>query len=222
MTPRDLAIGSKAGIQDRVFPRHPLDVLASRPALRLVRTLVLRPGQYTGRQLAREAGVAWARAHTALAALERMGIVTKRPAGRSNLYSLNTASYFVSEVIAPAFRSEAMWTDRLGEEVMELAGRAEESVVLYGSVARGQEDGSSDVDLLVVARDRAGQEVVEGRLEGVRATLSERYGRTVSIHTISRPELLRRIRTGDPFIRKVLRDGRSLAGRSLVEAGAAK
>lgn len=115
-----------------------------------------------------------------------------------------------------------MWTDRLGQEVMELAGGAAESVVLYGSIARGQEDGSSDVDLLVVTRDRAGQEDAERRLEGVRAALSGRYGRAMSIHTMTRRELLRRIRTGDPFVREVLRDGRLLAGRSLVEVAVGK
>lgn len=194
-----------------------LDLLASRPAVRILRYLVAQGGAHTGRQLAAGAGVAVARAAEALSRLVDMGVLQRRRAGRAYLYSLNEANYLVSDSLLPAFRSEAEWLQRLGKEVFATLNRRADSIVLYGSWARAQAASTSDVDLLVVTRSVRDRKEVERTLETQRGRLAERFGRPVSLLVISRDEFRRRLRRGDRLIREIVREGRAVAGRSIAE-----
>lgn len=195
----------------------PLDMLASRPVVRIVRYLVSHPGAFTGRQLAGAAKVTHARALEALATLSRLGIVDRRRVGRAYLFSLNRGSYLVSDIISPAFRREADWLIRLGHEVKRSGGEHVEAVVLYGSWARGEASLRSDVDLLVLSNIPGAAREVTSRLDRARVRLSDRFGRSISFLVLPVREFRNRIRERDRMLREVLREGRSLAGRSLVE-----
>ncbi|MBI4278458.1 MAG: nucleotidyltransferase domain-containing protein [Armatimonadetes bacterium] len=199
------------------MPARPLDALASRPAIRLLRYLSTHPGGLTGRQLATSAGVHPTRALEALGMLARLGLVQRRRAGRAYLYALNDDSYLVTDVIGPAFRNEEQWLDRLGAELFSTLQPFAHAVVLYGSWARGDAREHSDVDLLVVTVTPDGREEVERRADEVRGRLSDRFGRFVSILALTGDEVRRRLRAGDRLMRSVMREGRALAGRSLAE-----
>lgn len=205
------------GLKMEPSPQLPLDLLASRPAVRVLRYLATHPGTYTGRQLAAAAGVARIRAADALSRLTSLGIVERRPAGRAYLYTLNEDSYLVSDVLGPVFRNEARWLDRLGEEVLASLNAGVESVILYGSWARGDAAERSDVDLLAVTATMDGRRQAERVLEAQRGRLSERFGRFVSFLVLSRNEVRRRLRRGDRLMRNIVRQGRVLAGHSLAE-----
>lgn len=199
---------------------HPLDVLASKPVVRLLRYLVTHPGAITGRQLASAAGVHHSVARQALERLTREGLLERRRAGSAYLYSLNRKAYVVAEILEPAFRSETGWLERLGKEILIALRPSAESVVLYGSWARGTAVPGSDVDVLVVATDAAGREAVERRADGVRGRLSERFGRFVSLLVMTAEEIREKLRRGDRLIRTIAGEGRVLAGRSLSEVTA--
>lgn len=194
-----------------------LDLLASRPAVRILRYLVAHGGAHTGRQLAAGAGVAVARAAEALSRLVDMGVLERRQAGRAYLYSLNETNYLVSDSLLPAFRSEAEWLERLGNEVYTVLERKADAVILFGSWARRQPTPTSDVDLLVVTRSGQNQGKVERTLEQHRGRFAERFGRPVSLLVVGREELRRRLRRGDRLMREIIREGRAVAGKSIAE-----
>jgi predicted nucleotidyltransferase len=195
----------------------PLDVLASRPAVRILRYLAAHPGEHTGRQVGRSTDVAPSRAAEALSKLVDMGVLQRRAAGRAYLYSLNETNYLVRDVLLPAFRGEARWLEALGNEVLTALNRTADSVLLYGSWARGQTTPTSDVDLLVVSRTRQAKVQAERFLESQRGQLAERFGHPVSLLVVTRNELLKRLRRGDRLIKDVIREGRALAGKSIAE-----
>lgn len=196
---------------------RPLDALASRPAVRLLRYLVTHTGALTGRQLATAAGVHPTRALEALGVLARLGVVQRRRAGRAYLYALNENSYLVTDVIGPAFRNEEQWLDRLGEELLAALRPSADAVVLYGSWGRSKATERSDVDLLVVTTTPERRTEAERRSEEVRGRLSERFDRFISILVLTRGEVRRRLRARDRLVRTIMREGRALAGRSLAE-----
>ncbi len=196
---------------------QPLDILSSRPIVRILRYLIAHPGAYTGRQLAAAAGVTHARAVEALETLARMGVVRRRHAGRSYLYELNEQSYLVSDVVGPAFRNEVNWLRRLGEEVLRTVGNDGESAVLYGSWARGTATDRSDVDLLVITRSKRTKQSTESRLVSVRARLIERFHRPISLLVLSRREFRARLRRGDRLLRTIAAEGKPLTGLTLAE-----
>jgi predicted nucleotidyltransferase len=103
--------------------------------------------------------------------LAELGVVTMRREGRKQYVSVNRDRLDKSDPVLAIPQSEfhkpvRAFIDRVREDVEELVG-----VVLFGSVARGEADRASDIDLLVVVRGektsarRAVQSIVQD-LEG--------------------------------------------------------
>lgn len=194
-----------------------LNALASRARLALLRHLALRRGVSTGRELARAVGIEPKRAAQALGQLVEIGMVKRQRAGRAFIYSINDNLYLVSEALIPAFRAERRWDEALGTEVRTLVRQDSESVILYGSWARGTADASSDVDLVIVARGGADKRSVEERLAVHRQRLADRFARPVSLLVMDRVELRNRAAHGDMLVAEILEHGRVIAGKSFAE-----
>jgi predicted nucleotidyltransferase len=159
-------------------------------------------------------------AHQVLERLTREGVIERRRAGTAYLYSLNRNRYVVTEILEPAFRNEARWLERLGEEVLAALRPSAESVVLYGSWAREVATPRSDVDLLLVVTDGGARETVERRVDELRGRLGERFGRFISVLGMTAEEVRAKLRAGDRLVRSIVSEGRVLAGRSLAEIAA--
>ena len=84
-------------------PPMALDILASKPKVRLLRYLSTHEGAITGRALAQAAGVEARRAAEALATLFDARLVQRRGARRAFLYSINRNIYLVDQILAPRF-----------------------------------------------------------------------------------------------------------------------
>jgi predicted nucleotidyltransferase len=196
-----------------------LDLLSSRPKLRLLRYLTTHEGLHTGRALARAAGVEAKRAAEALRELVDAGLIDRRRAGRAFLYSLNRDNYTVGEILVPAFVNERDWLQRLGRELRHFIPGID-SVILYGSWSKGKAQPRSDVDLLLVTRENIGKNQavrLRARADEIRPQMSERYGRSVSLLILGPDELRLGLRKRDRFIREILEGGQVLAGSTLAE-----
>lgn len=116
----------------------------------LLQTLARLERPVTRRQLAAAAGVAPGNASAVVEELIRAGLVSETSAGRASMVALNRAHLAAGPLLALAgLRGELIhrlrdrltgWPDLLG-------------AWLFGSVARGDADDESDVDLLIVAED---------------------------------------------------------------------
>lgn len=97
------------------------------------------------------------------------------------------------------------------QQVRDRMGEAVQTVLLYGSVARGEERGvASDVDLLVVVRDDVERDVVAERVRDLAYDIELEQGVVLSLLVLSASEYDRRVER--PFLRNVRRDGEVLYG----------
>jgi len=90
-----------------------------------------------------------------------------------------------------------------------------EKIILFGSYAWGKPDKDSDLDLFVVME--SGERPIK-RAASVRSVLRDLY---VPMDILVRtPEELRyRIDIGDPFIKRILRDGQVIYARDSARVG---
>ena len=182
-------------IADMLLQDYLEELLNSKVALRLVRTLNRYTGRiFTVRKLADAAGVSVSEAAIVVQELEKYGIVTIQPVGRSYLVELNERNYFVNRILKPIVKAEEGTVAELVSILRKyLTHESIISAILFGSVPRGQARDDSDIDLLVIsdnfdaastAMSKAREEVsrvFNGRLSPIVMTRSEIRSRARSM-----------------------------------------
>jgi len=167
-----------------------------------VLSVLLRTGAtLTGRQvhaLVRDAHSLWS-VQQALADLISLGLIESTPVGRANLYTVNELHYAIMPLRA--------LLDPLGGLREVAAGAGAESVILFGSLARGEATASSDIDLAVLAG-----EDWDGRAE-LEDSVRARLGNDCDVVVFTREQFQRLAISGDePVVTEILADGVALVG----------
>jgi predicted nucleotidyltransferase len=165
--------------------------------------------------VARLAGVSPAQASRVLPRLLALGIVDRRDVPPSALYRLVRENLMAQAVVDLVDVRE-----RTIERLRVLAGAirpAAVSIVLFGSLARGEADADSDIDVLVVRRadideddERWNESLGEWLIEAHRVA-----GNVVNHIEITSTELPAKLRSRAPLWRDVRRDGLVIAGAAL-------
>ena len=187
------------------------------PAVRgaLLQALARLEQPVTRRQLAAAAGVAPGNASAVIADLIRSGLVNEIVAGRSSMVSLNRSHLAAGPLVALAgLRGELVC--RLRER---LAGWADvRGAWLFGSVARGDADRDSDVDVLLVADDLELTDLHE-RLSQLQSDVRDWTGNDLQLVEYSPVSWRKLVRSKNALVEQIRLDGIALAGdvSSLVE-----
>jgi len=85
-----------------------------------------------------------------------------------------------------------------------------EELYLFGSTVRGDASGlASDVDFLAVVSESADRSAIENELRDVAYDVMLEYGPVVEVHVLTRPRFAASREQGDPFLRRVVREGKS-------------
>jgi predicted nucleotidyltransferase len=180
--------------------RKSVTINALFPAVRagILSSLMLQPDRWWFMtELARQLGTAPSSLQRELESLVEAGLLLRRQDGRRTYFKANSESPLFDDLrgliektsgLVPALK---VALDRFGDRI-ELA-------FLYGSVARGEEHASSDVDLMIVGTLRQ-----IDLLPAIRE-LESRFGREVNSTLYSPEEFRRRLASHDRFLHSVLK-----------------
>jgi predicted nucleotidyltransferase len=127
-------------------------IVGSQVKLDLLRYMVNNPGEFTGRDLASRSGCSHTQVNRSLNELAGSGIVDRKKAGRSFLYSLNQRHILTNEIMN-LFELEEGALDKVADMVKEQVGDSLKYLIIFGSVARKAEDQASDIDMVVAIED---------------------------------------------------------------------
>ena len=187
-------------------------VLDVAPSVRgaLLQALARLEQPVTRRRLAAAAGVAPGNASAVIEELIQAGLVSETVAGRSSMVVLNRDHLAAGPVLALAgLRGELI--RRLRERLSawpELNG-----AWLFGSVARGDADSDSDVDLLIVADDLQSHDLHE-RLSRLQADVRSWTGNDLQLVEHSPSSWRKLVRAKNPLVEQIRLDGIALASGS--------
>ena len=167
-------------------------ILGSATKLGLLRTLYRSPDRrWTGRELARSAGVSTAQSARDLGELADTSLVLREVMGRSYSWQLNR-SHVLFEALGDLFVREANLRSDLLRDVSEAIPPARpERVRLFGSVARGEGRDDSDVDLFLQVPGSAERGPAEEAVHRIRTRIWHRFGNPVSALVYTRAEVER-------------------------------
>ena len=166
------------------------EVLGSKASLRVLKTLLRYSGKiFTIRELARNAGISHPETSKVVRELEKRGVVNLQPVGRAHLVTLNEKSYILKSVVAPVFRAEKSTVSSLISTIKPyFKDKRISSVAIFGSVARGLEKDTSDIDLLVIADDK---EFANERISRASLAAVSKFGFALSPLIMSRTRFIR-------------------------------
>lgn len=127
--------------------------------------------------------------------LERVGLLVSERDANVKYYRLNPDFPIYKEL-----KRIILKTSGVGQSLREALDHlgTVEWAFIYGSMAAGEEDSLSDVDLMLVG------EVDLMALSAVIARLEDQLGREINYLVFARAELAQRLADGDPFINNVL------------------
>jgi len=94
---------------------------------------------------------------------------------------------------------------QLREKLVEELQNTIESIVLYGSIARGEAHENSDIDILVVASDD--DRKLYDRISKIRTMIDLNNNTLTTLVHMSKDEIERYVKLGSPFIENVLKEG---------------
>lgn len=170
----------------------------------------------TGRSLASLLGVSTFKMHYVLKFLVAQGVLTETVVGRSHLYRIHRDHILVQEVFLPLFRFQEDLFTNLGKDLMRSLKPKPITIILYGSVARGEEKPNSDLDLFLIYKEPTGSgPVSENNL--MMEKITRKYGNVVTLRRGVLSEVKERHLARDELIRNIFKEGIVLAGLSLVE-----
>jgi predicted nucleotidyltransferase len=189
-------------------------VFGTKARVTLLRLMSCESRPLTARQLAALSGLNHRTVVEALDPLTRIGVVEKRHAGPSYLYSLGMESITVQRLVLPALEAERGLPNALREEIVDLFAPKAVSIILFGSLARREEKRGSDVDVLVVMADEKGRAGIEERALEAGHSFFKKYGRPLSIHCVTLADVRQ---GGIAFMSEAVNGGETLFGKPIVE-----
>lgn len=137
----------------------------------------------------------------ALKALTQLGLVNTQTIGRAGVHTMNEDHFSVAPLRVLVDPITA-----LTDTVREVAGHAVKTVILFGSIARGEANIHSDIDLAVIAP--VGW---DGRTD-LEDAVRTRLGNNCDVLVFTPEDFTRLADTGEPVVREILTDGVALIG----------
>lgn len=148
------------------------------------------------REIARRAGVSAPEAKHELGILSEIGLLLKEEKGNMVLFRLNKELPFFAEIRGLYLKTEGIFA-KLKEKLAKLDGV--KYAFVFGSMARGEERASSDVDLMVVGN------IGENSLSATIFSIQKQTGREINPICWSEQDLKEKIASKSPFLKNALK-----------------
>jgi predicted nucleotidyltransferase len=190
--------------------RYLEELLGAKSDVKILRTLCRYPTkEFSESELARVSGAGQKTVNRAMPKYVSYGIVSARTIGRANVYTLNSDHYIV-EQLRSLFRAEDGARSEL-KRLLENSFKGDKAVVslaIFGSVAGGREEPTSDIDVFVLTRDKEG---AEEKLRQAEETAMKKFGNVISGYILTPEEFERK--KGTQTIKEIVAHGELIAGK---------
>ena len=192
------------------------EFLQNSAPFRIVASLMKQKQGLSGRALASLIGVSPFKAHQVLKFLVAQGVLMENIAGRSHLYSVNQDHVLVQKIVRPLVQLEESLFEELGSEILKALRSKPLSIILYGSVARGEETADSDIDILLVYE--GDEDIGSIRESGLfMESVTRKYGNPVGVRRCFVSDLQKRFSEQGELIKNIIKEGKVLSGKSITE-----
>ncbi len=181
----------------------------------VLRTLNSRVVGISGRETARISKLSIRTVQNALAHLESLGLVNRTIGGRDHLFTLNRNNRIVTKLIKYIFEFEGEFKSEILSLIKKMLSASASSLILFGSVARNEEDYTSDFDLCIVyVKNRT---KIEDAVSKLRDKLYDDYKVTLAPFYILETDFKKKAKQNLSPVNNILKDGVLITGKPIRE-----
>lgn len=187
------------------------DLFGSKSKVRILRLLSRFPEkEFTEREMARSIGMSQNTVNIALRDLKKTNALLYRRIGRANVYLVNKNSALFP-FLQNIFEGERKIREGMIKQI-KTATRPFVSCILFGSFANETEAHDSDLDLLVITKDKKNVKPILDELED---NLLRQYGIPLSVVLLTPRELVNKWKA--PYMREARKNHVLINGKPLGE-----
>lgn len=191
-------------------------ILGDSARLKALKVLLKQPLGVTGRALGKLIGVSHSKVNIILRELVAQGVVKMHVQGKAHVYQINN-EHFLIENIRPILELESNIFTILGQRIFSLLDQKPLSIILHGSIARGDERPDSDIDTLFIFDDDIFKEGLADDILERCSGITTEFGNFFSVIAVPLSKFVSGVKEKDPFFRNVVKEGKTIAGLTINE-----
>jgi predicted nucleotidyltransferase len=189
-------------------------IFKGKHSIPILKTVISNPDGCGITEIAKELKISKSVVFKTINLLRDENILISFTKGKNKLYKLNEDNYFVRELIKKIFELEERVTDKVKNILFKRFKRIKTlSVILYGSFLTPNFDFKSDIDLMVIVKDK---NKVKKEIENVTKFFSDK-GLTLFVDVIEISEFKKLYGIKEPLIINVIKNGVVLYGKHPIE-----
>jgi len=181
----------------------------------ILRELRFSKNGFSGREIAKNAGISPPSCLAALSKLENLKIVNRQIGGNVHICTLNFDNYLVKEGILPLLEIEQSLPGKIVILLKKALLKKSVSVILFGSVARLEETHSSDYDLCIVYQTQSDKKKLEELINQIRQNYYSQFGISIAPYFISASDFKLRAKKKLSPVNNIVKEGKVLFGESI-------
>jgi predicted nucleotidyltransferase/predicted transcriptional regulator len=166
------------------------DIISSPVRLKVAGFLLTHEAPMSEREIASVLKISHMSVNRAMGELSEINFVSYKTVGKAHMWMVNRKSYAYTAVskIVESVNAEATPLVALKELVLKYLPKETLRVVLFGSVAKGEERDDSDIDLLIVVRTEKDKANLEPKLEKLSSACLDMFGNRLAPYIVSEKE----------------------------------
>ena len=192
-----------------IFNRYLEKLTGSKVKIKILRALCrFENKSFTSRELAANIQVSHTAVLKSLPDLQEMNIINRHNHGNSHVISINEESHLYRQ-LKEMFNFEDNSLNSLKKEIIEMLPKAKK-IALFGSISQKKEKPDSDVDILIIAKDKQETELIIAEKQ---EKFTKKFGNVISAQIMNEAEFSKKKNT--PFIKDLLKNHIMLKGERL-------
>lgn len=201
------------------------DILNARSKVRIIRLFISKRDDFmaSGSDVAKLVGLTPPATHTALKELYEQGILRRDIVGRQHIYRLNISNRITKDILRPAFQKEISIKEDIKKFLIQRIRRYKInglviSLILYGSLARGETQRTSDCDIAVIVKNAQAKKRVEDLfIEKISSEFSQYFGISLDSYIKTYKEFVVRFKRHLSPVSSMMKSYSVLYGKDILE-----
>lgn len=190
-----------------------LNVLGKKNNIRVLRHLISHKNwEFNISELSKDTGINKGVLSRLIKKLSEENLIKVKKKGKILLFAINKENLVIKELIIPLFEKEKDFFNIIKSELLELKDKNIISIILYGSFASGKAKLTSDIDLLLIFKDKLNLD----KINEIKKKFLE-MDVLLRIDTMNEKEFRRLYKLKEPLIRSIIKNHKILYGKKIEE-----